>query len=148
MSSSLWPHGLYPARLLCPWNSPDKNAGVGCHSFLQGIFPTQGLNSGLLHCRQIFFLPSELPGKLILITMYLIACSFSIKWVFSRFLLTEYIKFTSSYCYNKGGKMVSFIHNPDNVRKRAPGIRTSECRSKPGCGKLQSTGQSLHFQIL
>ena len=33
--------------------SPDKNAGVGCHSLLQGIFPTQGLNPGLLYCRRI-----------------------------------------------------------------------------------------------
>jgi len=34
-------------------DSPGKNTGVGCHALLQGIFPTQGLNSGLLHCRQI-----------------------------------------------------------------------------------------------
>ena len=40
-------------RLLCPWNSPDKGTGVGSHSLLQGIFLTQGLNLGLLHCRQI-----------------------------------------------------------------------------------------------
>ena len=32
-----------------------KNTGVGCHALLQGIFPTQGLNSGLLHCRQILY---------------------------------------------------------------------------------------------
>ena len=38
---------------LCPWNSPDKNTGVGSHSLLQGIFPTQGLNLCLLHCKQI-----------------------------------------------------------------------------------------------
>ena len=38
-------------RLLCPWNSPGKNTGVGSHSLLQGIFPTQGWNLGLLHCR-------------------------------------------------------------------------------------------------
>ena len=31
---------------------PGKNTGVGCHALLQGIFPTQGLNPGLLHCRQ------------------------------------------------------------------------------------------------
>ena len=39
---SLRPHGLQPARLLCPWDSPDKNTGVGCRARLQGIFPTQG----------------------------------------------------------------------------------------------------------
>ena len=37
-----------------PWNSPDKNIAVGSHSLIQGIFPSQGLNSGLLHWRQIF----------------------------------------------------------------------------------------------
>ena len=55
VSDSLRPHGLYPARLLCPWDSPNKNTGVCCHSVLQGIFPTQGSNLGLLHCRQILY---------------------------------------------------------------------------------------------
>ena len=44
-----------PARLLCQWNSPDKNTGVGSHSLLQRIFLTQGSNLGLLHCRQILY---------------------------------------------------------------------------------------------
>ena len=35
--------------LLCPWSFPGKNTGVGCHFLLQGIFPTQVLNLGLLH---------------------------------------------------------------------------------------------------
>ena len=35
--------------------SPGKNTGVGCHALLQGIFPTQGSNSGLPHCRQILY---------------------------------------------------------------------------------------------
>ena len=43
------------AKLLCPWNFPDKNTGVGSHSLLQGIFPTQGSNPGLLHCRQTLY---------------------------------------------------------------------------------------------
>ena len=38
---------------LCPWDSPGKTTGVGYHFLLQGIFPTQELNPGLLHCRQI-----------------------------------------------------------------------------------------------
>ena len=56
--SRVWllrPHGLWPVRLLCPWNSPGKNTGVGSHSLLQGIFPTQGLNLDLLCCRQILY---------------------------------------------------------------------------------------------
>ena len=48
VSDSLRPHGLQPTRLLCPWDSPGKNTGVGCHFLLQGIFPTQGSNLWLL----------------------------------------------------------------------------------------------------
>ena len=55
MSDSLWPHVVWPTRLLCPWDSPGKNTGVGCHSFIRGIFPTQRLNLGLLYCRQILY---------------------------------------------------------------------------------------------
>ena len=54
MSNSLWLYGLEPSRLLCPWDSPGKNTGVGCHSLLQGIFPIQGSNSHL-HWRQILY---------------------------------------------------------------------------------------------
>ena len=38
----------WTAKLLGPWDSPSKNTGVGCHSLLQGIYPTQGSNSCLL----------------------------------------------------------------------------------------------------
>ena len=47
VSDSLRHHGLQPTRLLCPWASPGKNTGVGCHALLQGIFPTQGSNQSL-----------------------------------------------------------------------------------------------------
>ena len=53
--NSLRPHGLQPVRILCPWNSPGKNTGVGCHFLFQGIFWTQGSNLCLLHCRQILY---------------------------------------------------------------------------------------------
>ena len=52
---SVWPHGLQPTRLLRAWDSPGKNTGVGYHGLLQGIFPTQGWNPGLLHCRRILY---------------------------------------------------------------------------------------------
>ena len=55
VSDSLRPHGLQPTRLLCPWNSSGKNTGVGSHSLLQGIFPTQGLSPDFPHCRQILY---------------------------------------------------------------------------------------------
>ena len=41
-------YGLYPVRLLCPWDSSGKNIGVGCHALIQGIFLTQGLKWYLL----------------------------------------------------------------------------------------------------
>ena len=54
-SASLWPHGLLPVRLLCPWDSPVKNTRVGCHSLFQGIFSTQGSNPGLLHGKHFLY---------------------------------------------------------------------------------------------
>ena len=55
MSDSLWPHGLSPARFLCPWNSPGKNTGMDCHSLLQRNFPTQESNPVLMHGEQILY---------------------------------------------------------------------------------------------
>ena len=50
VSYSLWPHELHS-----PWNRPGQNTGVGSLSLLQGIFPAQGSNPGLLHCRWILY---------------------------------------------------------------------------------------------
>ena len=50
-------------RLLCPWNSPGKNTGVGSHSLLQGNFPTQGSNLGLPPCRWILYQLSYYSSK-------------------------------------------------------------------------------------
>ena len=95
MSVSLRPCGLQPARLLCPWSSPGKNTGVGSHSLLQGIFPTQGSNPGLLHW-QVGSLPFEPPGKpcgwppcvpVDAIHTYRLPCSLSFQPI--RFLLTR-----------------------------------------------------------
>ena len=57
VSNSLWPHGLYS-----PWNSPGQNTGVGSRSLLQRIFPIQGLNLGLPHCRWILYQLSHQGG--------------------------------------------------------------------------------------
>ena len=50
VSNSLQPRGLYS-----PWNSPGQNTRVGRHSLLQGIFPTQGSDPGLPHCKWILY---------------------------------------------------------------------------------------------
>ena len=47
-------------RLFCLWDFPGKNTGAGCHSLLQGIFPTQRLNPGLLHYGWILYHLSHL----------------------------------------------------------------------------------------
>ena len=65
VSDSLWPRGLWPTRLLCPWDSPGKNAGMSCYALLQGIYPTQRSN---LHlpvslALQADSLPTEPSGK-------------------------------------------------------------------------------------
>ena len=84
----LWPPTIYPHTCMhlvaqsCPtlWDpmdcsppgssvhgdSPGKNTGVGCHALLQGIFPTQGSNPGLLHCRRILYRLSHQGSSLIL----------------------------------------------------------------------------------
>ena len=48
------------ARLLCPWDSPGENTGVGCHFLLQGMFPTQGLK---LHLQHLLHWLDEPPEK-------------------------------------------------------------------------------------
>ena len=55
VSDSLRRYGLQSARLLCPWDSPGKKTGVGCHALLQGISQNQGLNPGLLYYRWILY---------------------------------------------------------------------------------------------
>ena len=78
MSDSLRPHGLQPKRLLCPWDFPGKNTGVGCHFLLQVIavviviamvmvINSNGNNSNKLLCKGftciISFLPYNIPSS-------------------------------------------------------------------------------------
>ena len=60
-------------QALLSWDSPGKNTGVGCHFLLQGIFPTQGLNPGLLHCRQTLYHLSH-QGSLVNIMPDVVTC--------------------------------------------------------------------------
>ena len=54
-SRSVVSDSLQPHRLYIPWNSPGQNTGVGSLSLLQGIFPTQGSNPDLMHCRRMLY---------------------------------------------------------------------------------------------
>ena len=58
---TLWDPTECSPPVLCPWDFPGTNTGGGCHSLLQGIFPTQGSNLGLLHCSRFF--TTESAGK-------------------------------------------------------------------------------------
>ena len=62
MPNSLRLHGLYPTRLLCPWDSPGKNTGVGCHFLLQGNLLDPGIEPRCATLTGGFF-TVELPGK-------------------------------------------------------------------------------------
>ena len=98
MSDSLQPHGLYLPRLLCPWNFPGKNAGVGCHFLLQGIFPTQGLNPCLLLSRWILYhwatREAQIMLKLCLFENEINLCS-------TLYFLSNYCTFSSPLCNTK-----------------------------------------------
>ena len=58
ISDSLWLHGLQPARLLCPWNSPGKNTGVVKLMFIESEMPS----NNLILCRPLLLLSSIFPG--------------------------------------------------------------------------------------
>ena len=66
---------LWTVTLLCPWDSPGKSSGVGCHFLLQGIFSTQGSNPGLLHCRQILYHLSHRGSPLVKLLLLLLLLS-------------------------------------------------------------------------
>ena len=109
MSSSLRLCGLQPARLHCPRHCPGKNTGVGCHTVLQGVFPTQLSNPCLLCllCLQAGFWPLAPPGKLVVLLN--IAKFSSIRIYHFPFLLTvptegaaklfKVCQFDSQKCY-------------------------------------------------
>ena len=99
MSDSLQPHRLQPTRLPCPWNSPGKNTEVGSCSLLQGIFPTQGSNLGLLHCMPILYHLSHQGSSIIFkdfqfITLHIYICvchSYDSKFVINLYFLLTYL---------------------------------------------------------
>ena len=99
VSDSLQPHGLYSW-----WNSPGQNTGVGSLPLLQGIFPTQGLNPGLPHCRQILYHLSHKGSPIIFIDVIfkvsnlpipVVLCQFSLRtlWYPSWFFLLLLLHF-------------------------------------------------------
>ena len=91
MSDSLQPHGVYS-----PWDSPGQNTGVGNLSLLQRIFPTQGSNPGLLHCRQILYQLSHTGSPQILLRLTLLPILYGSTFINNTYVIYScifYIKF-------------------------------------------------------
>ena len=94
VSSSLLPHGLQPTNFLCPWDFPGKNIGVVCHSLLQGILPTQGLNQllQLLHWQAdslpLSHLGSPTFSKIVLKTLFECRCKGRLQNKFFTFIVS------------------------------------------------------------
>ena len=84
MSNSLQSHGLEPTGLLYPWNSPGKDTGVGCHFLLQGIFPTQGSNPDLLHCRQTLYCLSHQGSFVVKAMVFLVVMYRCESWIIKK----------------------------------------------------------------
>ena len=85
VSDSLWPHGLYS-----PYNSLGQNTRVGSLSLLQGNFPTQRSNPGLLHCRQILYHLSHKGSPIIRMLVHLIFSQSSLRLSWFSFLHSFY----------------------------------------------------------
>ena len=101
MSNSLQPYGPYPNSLLCPWDSPGKNTGVGCHVLLQGIFLTQRSKLHLFCFLRwlVCSLPLAPPGKWVVVVIvgaFLLASSIPVVWLY---LLVYFYIFSSHLIY-------------------------------------------------
>ena len=102
VSDSLQPHGLQPAKLLCPWDAPDNKTGVGCHALCQGIFPSQGLNPLLMSpTLKGKFFTSVLPGKTLAFRYEVINLEIPINITFIYSLLGGKVKFLYKLWSNK-----------------------------------------------
>ena len=126
MSDSLWPHGVYPIRLLCPWDSANKNTEVGCHFHLQENFPTQESNPGLTHCRQN--LPAESPEDI---------------WKYLEIFLTITICGKEGRCWN----LINRDHGCCSMFLNAQGSPQSKDFSSPICYSAEVVNPNKEDQL-
>ena len=92
---SLRPQGLWPSRFLCPWDSPGKNTGMGCHSLLQGIFVTRRSNPGLLHCKQILYRLSDREDPILSCELLNFTFIWYVKYIWNYFPLNFIVLWTT-----------------------------------------------------
>ena len=116
-------------------DSPGKNTGVDCHSLLQGIFPTQGLNPGLPHCRWILYHLSHQGSPVCMYAYTFMYCNYSIIFV--------------GFCWPPQGVRIWYM---DVCRASVLGIFIYSCKiEKKICILMQNTEcfllRELHFCI-
>ena len=88
MSDSLWPHGLQPARLLCPWDSPSKNNGMHCHFLLQRSYHTgTGPRSPALWADSFFIIWVTLP-----LTVWMLPISWLLQSTWKAFFSKAFLE--------------------------------------------------------
>ena len=107
LSDSLWPHGLSPARFLCPQSSPGKNAREGGHSLLQGGLPDPGIEPVSLTSPALaggFFITSAAGEAHLLYTRHCIWC------------------LISKYLHNISQKSGSYLHFQNKQRGYLPKV--------------------------
>ena len=134
------------SRFLCPWDSPGKDTGVDCHSFLQGIFLSRRSNPGLLHCRQIlsclsyrealqFNSVQSLSRVQLFATPWTVALQASLSVGFSRQAYWSRLSFPSP------GNL------PDpGIEPRSPALQTDSLPSEPP-GKPWGQGRACLSQL-
>ena len=116
LSDSLWSCGLYPARLLCPWDSPGENTRVGCHFLLREIFPIWRSNPGL-HLWQVDSLPLSHPESLKStpvvsnLTVLLIAYQIVSKVLWALMWIKDRIKGTQHWMWQWSHRMEVYPHS-------------------------------------
>ena len=105
MSDSLRPQGRQPTRLLCPWDSPGENTGVGCHSLLRWIFPTQWLNPCLLHWQADSLPLSQLGSPITVFPSSLLWGILSLTSFFTELAITEMAPWLPGWPSFQGGRL-------------------------------------------
>ena len=126
--------------LLCPWDSPGKNTGVGCHSLLQGIVGISrdpGIEPWSLHCRQS--LPSEPPGKPPQKhQLFVSRCSWRRREYYQGYSQWLYLRVSSFLFTVLSGEMTSLLLNPYSWRGCLPPSEWSESHSVVSDSFLQA----------
>ena len=143
MPDSLWPNGLQPTRFFCLWDFPGKDTGVVFHFLLQGIFPTQGLNLGLLCCRQILHRLSY--QGLILACYSFNLKNFlieSLKYVHRQSYVTPWQQWLSSVQFSR----VRLFATPRTATSQAS-LSITDCQSPPKPMSVELVKPSNHLRL-